>query len=53
MSEYNVISKVDIPEGATIEADINVHQAIMKSRMKGEVVKKGDKYILQEEGELK
>lgn len=48
MNEYSVIAKVDIPEGTTIEIDIAVHQNIMKGWMKGEVVKRGGHYVLQE-----
>ncbi len=43
------MARVDIPKGTIIEADLWVYSAIFKGNVKGEIIKKGNKYILQQQ----
>lgn len=51
MPEFEVTAKVDIPEGAMIECPVDTYATIIKGYIKGEVVEKDGKFVLQKQTE--
>lgn len=47
---FDVIAKVDLPEGAEVWTDVATHDAIVQGQMRGEIVNIAGKFILQERG---